>query len=416
MVSARGAMRRLDRTRTDLYGAGMNARASYLLRLVAMLAFMLPATRVDGAGEKSGTDELLSQGSSFRANGRMATVTALDSLPYVESEYTKRFAFDSFANPLLKELREQYRLQEVVDEGKDEFERQVRLMDWVHHRFKKFGKPSINAKGALAILNGIENGETFFCAHYAQLMVSCAASLGWVDRELALRRHQGVAQGGSSEHSTTEIWSNQFAKWVMLDPTSNMYLEKSGVPLNAFEIREEWFYRQGNALVFVIGKERKRYKKQNLPIILGHFEGFGNLTIDPDELDKYGFIGYIPNTNLMDVGEDYAQMFIVKDKLCEGTKWHVRKLPEDPASDPYFPINQAALSLTLRKDALSVALKTLTPNFKTFETKLNDEEWKTSPPEFVWTIRPGRNRLAARARNEFGLSGAVSSAEVTAAE
>ena len=35
------------------------------------------------------------------------------------------------------------------------------------------------------------------------------------------------------EHSVTEIWSNQHRKWVMLDPTSNMYLEKDGVPLNA---------------------------------------------------------------------------------------------------------------------------------------------------------------------------------------
>jgi hypothetical protein len=44
------------------------------------------------------------------------------------------------------------------------------------------------------------------------------------------------------------------------------------------------------------------------------------MTIDPDELDKYGFIGYITNTRLTDSGYDYGGMFIVKDELCDGTQ------------------------------------------------------------------------------------------------
>ncbi len=44
---------------------------------------------------------------------------------------------------------------------------------------------------------------------------------------------------------------------------------------------------------------------------------FSDLTVPADELCKYGFIGYIPNTDLMDSGPDYGRMFIVKDHLCE---------------------------------------------------------------------------------------------------
>src|SRR6185436_19740996 len=112
-----------------------------------------------------------------------------------------------------------------------------------------------------------DDGHSFFCAQYAEVLVSAAASLGWIDRPLALRRHQDFAPA-ATEHSVTEIWSNQHRKWVMLDPTSNMYLEKDGVPLNAYEIRQEWFYRGGAGLVFVIGKEHKKYKKSDLPIFL----------------------------------------------------------------------------------------------------------------------------------------------------
>jgi hypothetical protein len=384
------------------------------LGIVLLMSMDQPATAELSSSRPKAqtTNRVLTEGSTMEVNGHQATLTKLDTLPYVESEYTKRFKFDSYDNPKLKELRELYRLDEVVAPGKDEFEQQVLLMDWTHRQFQKFGKPSINAKGALEILKAIGGGHTFFCAQYAQTFVSCAASIGWVVRPLALRRHQGVATGGSTEHSTTEIWSNQYRKWVMLDPTSKMYLEKDGVPLNAYEIRQEWFYNEGRELVFVIGKERQKYGKSELPILLGRFAGFGDLTLNPDELDKYGFIGYIPNTNLMDSREDYAGMFIVKDKLCDGTKWHERTIPSNPATDPYFPIGQAALNLRVIDGKIQAEVKTLTPNLETFETRFNDGDWRPSDDRFEWKVQPGVNRLAVRTRNQFGVRGPISTAEL----
>src|ERR1035441_7418877 len=220
--------------------------------------------------------------------GRTATIREIDALPYVQSKYTRLFRFDPFTNPKLGELRQHYQLDAAVAPGRDEFERQILLLDWVHHQFKKFGRPTLETTGALEILKAIEQGHPFFCTQYAHVYASAAASLGWVDRELALRRHQDPPGGGSTEHLTTEIWSNQYRKWVMMDPTANMHLEKEGVPLNGFEIRQECFYREGTNLAFVVGKERKQYHKSDLPIFLGRFAGFGDLTVPADELCKYG--------------------------------------------------------------------------------------------------------------------------------
>lgn len=359
----------------------------------------------------------LQPGDAIGLNGRKAVVRQLDTLPYVESDFTKRFKFDSFDNPKLKQLRERHGLEKVIAPGRDEFERQVLLMDWTHRQFKKFGRPSTNCHGALAILGAIGEGHTFFCAQYAEVLVSAAASLGWVDRSLALRRHQGVNKvGGSTEHTVTEMWSNQYGKWVMFDPTSNLTLETNGVPLNAWEIRQEWFYRAGTNLIFVVGKERKRYHKADLPIVLGKFPNFGELTVEPDELDKYGFIGYIPNTDLMDSGYDYARMFITRDALCGGTKWHVRTLPPNPASDPYFPIGQAALRIEVKSGELHVSLKTLTPNFARYEVRQDRGQWTEAPQSFVWECRRGLNRIEARTVNRFGVSGPVSLAELEVKE
>ena len=349
--------------------------------------------------------EPLREGVAVAVGGQVATLKTLDALPYVESEYTRRFRFDLCENPKLEELRSRYKLEEVVVPGKDEFDRQVLLMDWTHQQFKKFGQPSTSAKGALEILKAIDEGHTFFCSQYAQTLVSAAASLGWADRPLALRRHQGVAKvGGSTEHSVTEIWSNRHRKWVMLDPTSNLYLEKDGTPLNAYEIRQEWFYQGGTNLVFVVGKERKKYRKSDLPVFLKHFAGFGDLAVHPDELDKYGFTAYIPNTDLMDSGFDYAGMFIVKDQLCDGTKWHVRKVPENPAVDPYFPIGQAALNLTAGAGKIRGLLKTLTPNLKRFEVRFDGGDWRASEDVFDWNVHEGQNRLEARTLNKAKFS------------
>jgi hypothetical protein len=350
---------------------------------------------------------LLALGQVVDLGGRKAKI---DALPFVESEWSKRFVFDVHGNPKLKALREAEKLDAVVAPGKDEFERQVLLLDWAHRRFKKFGRPSSGAKGALDILKDVDAGQTFFCAHYAQVFVSAAASLGWVDRPLALRRHQGSAKGGSTEHTTTEIWSNQHRKWVMMDPTANMYIEKDGLPLNAVEIRTEWFYREGKGLVFSIAG--KKYRKADLPVFLARFAGFGDLTVPDDELDKYGFTAFVPNTNLMDAGFDYGKMFIVKDALCEGTSWHTRPVPPKPDVDPYFPIGQAAITLTSDGAAVRVSLRTLTPNFREFRLRVDGGEWTSTSASYTWAVKPGKNRLEAKAVNHFGVEGPVSTVEI----
>lgn len=353
----------------------------------------------------------LQEGDSVDLQGQKAVLTRLDALPYVESQYTRRFKFDSFDNPKLKELRERYHLDEVIAPGKDEFDRQVLLVDWVNHRFKKFGKPSAPAHGALEILPAIDAGNSFFCSQYGEVMVSAAASLGWVDRPLALRRPDNRGSG-STEHTSTEIWSNEYRKWVVLDPTFAMYFEKDGVPLSAYEFRQEWFYHDARDVTFVLDKDRKRYHKSDMPVFRGRYPGFGDLVLDPGATNVYAFIGYVPNTNLLDAGPEYGGMFITKDQICDGTKWHQRLNPADPAHDPYFPINQAALTLAPDGSAIAVSIKTLTPNFKTFMARVDRADWKPVADHFTWPVHAGANKLEVKSVNQFNIDGPISTAEM----
>jgi len=354
-------------------------------------------------------------GATVTLDGRAVTVRRMEFLPLVENEYSKVHVFDTSENPKLKELREKNGLDEVVSRGKDEFDRQVLLLDWAYRRVKKFGRPTADPKGALEILKAVDEGHTFFCAHYATLLVSAAAGMGWVNRSLALRRPDGRGSG-ATEHSITEIWSNQHRKWVMFDPTYALYVEKDGVPLNAYEIRDEWFYRDGKDLVFVMGAERKRSRRPDLPVFRARHAGFGDLSLIETTFHTYAFLGYIPNTNFMDAGPDYGRMFITQDKVCEGTAWHRRKNPKDPAREPYFPIGQAALSLVPGKGlALEISIRTLTPNFKVFKVRIDGKEWAESKASFTWTLHAGANRLEAVSVNAFGVEGPPSVVELEVA-
>src|SRR5687767_5874819 len=74
---------------------------------------------------------------AIKVGVREFVVSRFDALPYVEDEFSRRFRFDRHDNPKLKALRSRYALDEVVIAGRDEFERQVLLLDWVHNRIGK---------------------------------------------------------------------------------------------------------------------------------------------------------------------------------------------------------------------------------------------------------------------------------------
>ena len=79
-----------------------------VLAVVSVLAGML-STRA--------TAEPLREGIALDLDGRGATLKSLDTLPCVESDYTRRFKFDSYENAKLKELRARYHLDEVIQDS-----------------------------------------------------------------------------------------------------------------------------------------------------------------------------------------------------------------------------------------------------------------------------------------------------------
>jgi hypothetical protein len=114
----------------------------------------------------------------------------------------------------------------------------------------------------------------------------------------------------------------------------------------------------------------------------------------------------------MDAGLDYGGMFIVQDQLCEGTRWHVRTVPANPELDPYFPLNQAAVTLAAEQGKVALKLRTMTPNLQALEVRVAGGSWAVTDASPLWNVGPGRNRLEVRTVNRFGVYGPTSTVEV----
>jgi hypothetical protein len=333
----------------------------------------------------------LEAGQTLDLEGLKATITEAATLPYVENKFSKRFVFANYDNERLRQFREKYKLDEVIAGGKDEFEKQAMLMTWVYDQWDfGHGQERYNLKEPFEILDEARKEHKFQCMHSGAVLQTAANSLGWVGRQMAI-----------PSHTFNEIWSNQHRKWVQFDATSNYFPEKAGVPLNTYEQRMALLRDGGGVMKAKWGDGVIERKAQR---------------------DSYGkrllFIGYIPNTNNLVRGPMYGRdgFFITRDEYSGDRKWHTRDNPEDPATEPYFPINQAALALVPDGKNLRVTIGTMTPNFKEFRVRIDGGEWKASEEMFTWTLHVGENRIEARSVNKFDIEGPVSTVVVNVAK
>ncbi len=323
----------------------------------------------------------LKEGNSFECGRQRVSVAQVGMLPYVANKFSDRYVYENYENPKVKQMLDRYDLKSVVAAGKDEFEQQLLLMKWVYDQWD-FGhaRELYMLRDPFWILEEARREHKFQCMHSAVVFMTAANSLGWVCRPMAIPRH-----------SLNEVWSNQHRKWIQFDATSNYYPEKDGVPLNMYEHRQALLRGGGGVLRGKMGDNGVEKSPQS---------------------DSYGrrllFVGYIPNTNHFDVGPDYANFFITKDELCEGRSWHTRDCPENPAVDPYFPVNQAALALVPDDDGVHVTIGTMTPNFREFQVRIGGGEWRTSDMKLLWPLHPGENKLEARSVNKAGVAGPIS--------
>ena len=321
------------------------------------------------------------------------------------------FASFEFDEPYLAELREQYHLRALVEDADNEWTAQLILKDWVYRRIPG-GNPISSPGNALEILEKASMGEKFYCTYYAITYVECAHALGWQARKIGVdRKHAGGYLMGSSHHGVAEVWSNQFCKWVVIDPQSNLHFEKNGVPLGAYEIRAEWLRDQGQQVDHVVGAPPHTFDKN--PAMVWSVP-------DEDEIATYYWL-YVQDSAVKNSSD--SKFLLLEDEYNSREIWfqnnaesghsqfhsaYVRNrfIPTERMGDLYWTVGIVELEVAeVRREKIYLRLSSYCPNFRRYEMTRDGAVWTGIGPEFIWELSVGWNTLGFRTVNSAEVTG-----------
>jgi len=345
------------------------------------------------------------------------------------------FTWEDFS--ALREYREKFKLDEVVAGAATEFEAQLRLMRWAY----EIPIGGLNRWAwdyyDLPLLKMDEDGEILLqkdykgrrrdqhCLYCNLTLVGACLAMGYPARWV------NIATRGTFGHEVTEVWSNDFDKWVFLDATRDYYIydPDTGVPMSLVEINArladilprpatwdtpiKWqvpsdslaydvriAFREGNNafsiadvaqgphLLLLKGQLhvslRNDFASRHTPLPWRISSNWGGNLL-------YGF---------------YTDTFPRKREYA----FHTNR-PQDFTP----PLNQAELTLTETENPaiLRVDADTYTPCFESFVVRIDGGEWYVvDGSSFDWPLHEGLNTLRVRTRNTAGVMGVESLARV----
>lgn len=312
------------------------------------------------------------------------------------SKFAKNFQYEDFTEPKLKFLRQRYKLDKLILSSNEELDKFIILRDWLNRIIHRGNPEMMNYNfDSLDILSRAENGETFFCSGYSVAFVQCALSLGFN------ARYVGLFKG----HVVSETWSNEFAKWVVMDAYNNIHYEKTGIPLGALELHDLWENKNLDDVKVIYGVERTEFTENSKEELLSFYHEFYIRMRNDWFSNRYPH--WHPKGNSIMNGLEW------QDKFTKNNILVARETSQ--TEDIVFPLN--IVSIVLDKNGSSerqphLILNTFTPNFSHFLIEVDGKyQEKQEKPDYFWNIHKGINRIQIRAINSLDVAGPISEIE-----
>ena len=337
--------------------------------------------------------------------------TIVASLDPAATVHDVPFVYEDPDEPYLRDLRERYDLTALVTAEDDEYSAMLAVGGWLGRQFDHGADRPAGEDKACDPVSIIERGRAgarFSCEITSLTMVHVASALGW-----AARLTTASLTGYTWDHGISELWSNQFRKWFVLDTDFNVVYEVDGVPQSAAELMT-----QGAALRRA-GRLRLRRiaePKASIP--------------DPTAEATLGLYKYVHT----DMRNDWCARPLQRGSPAGGdraTWWMApssfprlltarRRVTDAHQFD--WPVDQVTIHATGAAPApggavrLTLALTAYSPRFVAFEYRVDDTEWQTSPDgHVVTTTAPGPHVIEARVRSVAAFPGPTSTVHLTIA-
>lgn len=370
------------------------------------------------------------------------------------------YKYEDLSHPELQKFRKKFKLDKIVAGAKSEFEVMMRLLHWSYRIPVRVNPYSWNGND-IAVYKKAEKGtqkpktdrtktdlwdwilldpgdksmpqlqwnytgrrRDAMC-NYSNLSLQAALmSMGYQARYI------NINSEGTSGHEITEVWSNEFNKWIYMDATRDYYYfdPDTGLPLNLLEIHNKLADKIPRIEIwqrpFALGPEADVIPR----IRIGMREGPNLFSVEEDGYKIIKWMSYfrIPlrndfysNPNPIPIAQGYSMWG------WDGYLNHYdEKFPKRPEFqrqsnrfvDFYEPLNQAQIFLeeTDQPGVLKVEVRTHTPGFMSLLVKSNNGEW-TEQENTVWNwkLKPGMNKIEVRVITSEKVLGPVSCIKVT---
>jgi hypothetical protein len=324
---------------------------------------------------------------------------------------------EDYYNPRLQRLRDEYKLDAVTGDSGSEFERMLRLRNWVHTRWPIDNDQSFSGD-TFAILEEAKKGAGFYCTHSSRVQHAAMTAMGYVVRNLGVDcNHEELNR--STHHGVNEVWSNDYGKWILLDAKYDVHYESDGLPLSALEIHEAVRRDGGRDVIKVQGPHRR-------PVPM---KGFG---YPASSVFGYWWVAYRVRQNMFTQPHwsGGSRLVIFDNEAFRNTVWF--RGGADGSLSPHWAYRAGAFvptsdrqqiewtpgvpGLRVRQVStgiLEVRVRSTTPNFKTYLIRIDDgAEQSILDGRLRWHLNKGQNVLEVRSINLFGVSGPEVKAKV----
>ncbi|MCE5250412.1 hypothetical protein LLG96_09365 [bacterium] len=345
------------------------------------------------------------------------------------------FTYENYLHPGLEKYRKDAKLDKIVEGASGEFEIMMRLLNWAYHIPVTNNAYSWNWNEVVHLEKG-EKGmprlqtdyegrrRDAMCLYSNQALIGAMLAMGYQ------ARHININSETEAGHEVTEVWSNEFNKWIYMDATRDYYYfdAETGIPLDLLEIHDRWAAELHRTVSWDKPLIPENADEIAARVSIGIREGNNPVSIITDGrhlLEITGYFRIIPRN-------DFLSNPLPVPVHTGASAWgwngflnyyddtfprrYEHQLQSGRALDFYEPLDQAEVHLleTAEPGVLMVDVNTFTPGFDTFMVRANEGKWvEQREPSWLWALKPGNNRLDVRVRNVRGVFGPISSLMVT---
>ncbi|WP_051931916.1 transglutaminase domain-containing protein [Clostridium sp. KNHs214] len=190
-----------------------------------------------------------------KSNQNKVSVEKWDNL---YSEGNIKFYYQDKADMNIQNLKETFKLKELVKNEKDDLKKALVIMKWLGEKVKYNPNSMSNEDFAIeTIKKAEENTITINDQDYCSIYTEVATAAGLNVRKGELRVKEANKDKKKYNHFVCEVWSDKYNKWIMLDPSNLHYITNKGEPISVMEV----ISKRDDNIEILGGSDSKKYIK-----------------------------------------------------------------------------------------------------------------------------------------------------------